>query len=578
MPEAESKIQNPRTRIRAAELVFLLAAAAFLLWSRSLNFSAPLDPDEANYGFIGARLVAGDRMYVDVWDQQPPLTFLIFGWLREICGPAEATFRGFAAACSVVTLLCVYLVLRRPFGKFPALAAAATWALVSHDPGTDGDQANREIYMNTCAVAALLCLSRAAERSRGATQPRSRDGPAAQGPAGASRPPLPDGILWLLILAGGLLLALGTVFKIILALLWFAVLPWLAWQVRLGSRAGGGIGGAVALFALGPLLVWLGHAAYFAADGRFTLFFDAVIRHNLGYAGGDVRSTGPGWSAFLTAEPWVFVPTLPLWIAGAVGFFIGPWKHPLAWLIRLYAVATLLEIVLPGKFWRHYYHLLLPPLTLLTGLGIARIAGPGALQPAPTVRRVSAGICLVLLLGFLVPRQYFWYYARSAEERSFMRYVITATWPRVIGLTAGRHSGPGDTLYMHGDAVGVYYYADRRPLTKYTMASQFLLDEYAGAAERRRDVAAVITSARRARFVFLMAPPFPELSSLLQREYGVICEHGPLLVFAHRSVPPADIPPPEAWVWEPADPELVARCNALNERYRIWRPPPRAGD
>ena len=89
MAEAESKIQNPKSRIAPAELIlqasaripsrtnvaellFLLAAAALLLWYRSLNFSAPLDPDEANYGFIGSRLLDGDRMYVDVWDQQPP--------------------------------------------------------------------------------------------------------------------------------------------------------------------------------------------------------------------------------------------------------------------------------------------------------------------------------------------------------------------------------------------------------------------------------------------------------------------------------------------------------------------------
>ena len=48
---------------------------------------------EGNYAYIGQRLAAGDRLYVDVWDHQPPGVFALtaavarvhaaYGWDQE---------------------------------------------------------------------------------------------------------------------------------------------------------------------------------------------------------------------------------------------------------------------------------------------------------------------------------------------------------------------------------------------------------------------------------------------------------------------------------------------------------------
>lgn len=565
-PSPRPQSAAPRGRAPAFEWTALAILSAILVGSRSFNFDAPLDPDEANYGFIGARLLAGDRMYVDVWDQQPPLTFMVFGVLRAMLGPAEGVFRGFAAACAAATLLLMYFGLRRGLGVWPALSTALLWALVSHDPSTDGDHANREVYMNLCALGAFWCLARALTTSR----------------------------TWIWFVAAGAALGIGSVLKLILALHWFAAAPFVLWSAaRAGRTSEPGLGvaaqrwrgpamlAALLAFAAAPAAIWLAHIGYFALDGRLKLFIDAVFLHNVGYAAGDVRGAAGGLTGFFTAEPWVFTSAAPLWWAGVIGFVIGPWRNPIALLGRVFAITALAEVILPGKFWRHYYLLLLPWMAVLAGMGVARIVGAAPATGAEhggrhTPRRVAAGVALVCLCAPLLWAQWFWYYSRSSEERSFLRYVIMALWPRKIGLAADRHARPEDTLYMHGDAVGVYYYGNRRPLSKYTMASQFMLGEYAGAAARRAEVAASL-AAQSPRYIFLMAPPYPELEARLDRDYLLICRHGPLLVFAHHSTPPAEIPPPEVWVWTPRDPEMPARCEALNARYKIWHPPP-AGD
>ena len=56
----------------------LAMAGAILLAFRLHAFDLPLETDECNYIYIGSRLLAGDRLYVDVWDHQPFGVFVLF--------------------------------------------------------------------------------------------------------------------------------------------------------------------------------------------------------------------------------------------------------------------------------------------------------------------------------------------------------------------------------------------------------------------------------------------------------------------------------------------------------------------
>lgn len=575
------------------ELVFLLAAGGFIAWSRGHTAGAPLDPDEANYAYIGERLFAGDRLYVDVWDHQPPLVFVLFGAVQRWFGSDEAVFRGMATCFSAGTLLFVHMLMRQSYGRWVAACASLIWALASMDPGTEGDGANREIYMNTFSVLGVWLLTR------------------------FGRSPSPrTALVWLLL--AGTSIGVASAFKTIVAVLWLFVLPWLAWVVLRRDSASAGAAnqtaavgagkplvapapsrsrlwqaepwqGSVAslfvallVFGLGPALIWLGQLAWFAADGRTTNFIDAVFRYNVGYSARDVGEGSNRLVMFFTAQRWALVPAAALWCVAPLGLLVGRWRRPPTadLLIRLYALAAFIEVMLPGHFWRHYYYLLMPPLALLVGLLVDRILSwgsrGGAICTKSPPRLALSLIPVALIIGLLIPSQVRWYYTRDAEELSFLRFSVANVWAKHLGGMLATMTAPGDYVYQFGDAVGIYHYAGRRTPNRYTMISPLVEEAYPGFAERR---AALLEDFKRqdVSVVLLGYPPWPEFYAHLEREYQLVADLAPagqtvMRIFVSKRRPPKFVPRPDDWIWTPADGEKLQRVK-LNEvaRWNIWR-------
>ena len=71
----------------------LLGAATILIAFRLHAFDLPLETDECNYAYIGAQLLDGDRIYVDVWDHQPFGVFVLFAGVMALFGDAPEVFR-----------------------------------------------------------------------------------------------------------------------------------------------------------------------------------------------------------------------------------------------------------------------------------------------------------------------------------------------------------------------------------------------------------------------------------------------------------------------------------------------------
>ena len=136
--------------------VGLALALVVLILFRLHALGLPLETDECNYAYFGARLLAGDRLYVDLWDHQPPGVFVLFAGMIALFGDEPIVFRLMATAFSAVSLVLIFAMLRRWHGAMIATAGGLLFAVVSSDPGTAGEGCNREIYMNTFVLGAWL--------------------------------------------------------------------------------------------------------------------------------------------------------------------------------------------------------------------------------------------------------------------------------------------------------------------------------------------------------------------------------------------------------------------------------------
>ena len=116
---------KPGTPARLYETLFLIFFILLLAGIRLHSFPMPLERDEANYAYVGERLFAGDRMYIEQWDHQPPAIFAFYGLLGKIFGTSPGVFRWTATVFSACTLVLIFLIMRSFYSSVTALFAAA---------------------------------------------------------------------------------------------------------------------------------------------------------------------------------------------------------------------------------------------------------------------------------------------------------------------------------------------------------------------------------------------------------------------------------------------------------------------
>ena len=112
---------------KLVDAAIVLAASVALDLVRLHAFDLPLETDEANYAYIGARLLDGEKLYVDLWDHQPPGVYVLFAAAISLFG-----FQSGAALATVVgvlievpVMLSVVWIVNRSKGWYEAAPAVA---------------------------------------------------------------------------------------------------------------------------------------------------------------------------------------------------------------------------------------------------------------------------------------------------------------------------------------------------------------------------------------------------------------------------------------------------------------------
>lgn len=482
-------------------VIGFLVAAAVLIAVRFQGFDLPLETDEANYAYIGGRLLQGDRLYIDVWDHQP---FGVYAWtaaLIALLGDAPVVFRWSATAASLISLGLIMSILRRICCRRAAVVGAFLFAVVCIDPGTGGEGCNREIYMNPLILAAwtlVLC-----ERRRR-----------------------------LALLSAGICLGTASTFKTIVAVHWVLLAVYVLWQAEIENEVGRASKfdrlKAVVLLGAGPFAIWAAGLAYFAATARFPEFVDAVFRFNLGYA----ESGEPFWMRFARffapiRHRFVFESAFPLWIAAAIATVgVGvtalrrPWDSPrFVWLMVL---AAFLATCLPGRFWPHYYYLLIPPSVIVVAYSVEAFAA-GITAPLGTARGAKAllgwGIVLLIpLLAGIWETRYF--LLQSDFGKTVKRYNSRDFWGAAQGVNVKSVTEPGDSIFVWGNDAAIYYYSGRRCASRYTMITG-LGSGMPGVELRRRILLEELEQSKpRVILVLFDEPPFEEWKAFLHEHYS----------------------------------------------------------
>ncbi|MEK7731672.1 MAG: hypothetical protein AAB363_07425, partial [Planctomycetota bacterium] len=325
--------------------------------------------------------------------------------------------------------------------------------------------------------------------------------------------------------------ALASTLKTIVVVHWVFLAFWIAWGTWRSTNANRRIRAVVtqlSLFALAPVLVWLAAFGYFAATDRLTEFVEAVFLFNVGYS----ESGEPFWMRFIRffapiRHPFIFDSALPLWIGAGIGSIWMIYEcvvrrslGSLAFVLLL--LASYVAICLPGRFWPHYYYLLLPASVLAVSIAVKRCATwlRHDLYLGATGANFARVFVYTLVPIALAVTQVRDYLLQPPFGITVKRYNSRDFWGESQGQNVASATDPNDTIFVFGNDASIYYYSHRRSASRYTMITG-LAGGMNGAEKRRRILMAELTAnPPRLILVLFDEKPFDEWLRFLERSYG----------------------------------------------------------
>ena len=340
---AEWSIGSHDRAISRAALATIMLAAVFLTRCANLgdwNFEV----DDQYFALIGHRMLAGDTLYVDIFDRKGPALYLVFAGLAAL-GTSPVAYQ---LAATVCTALAGYGIARISAllgaARGGAVAGVAYCLLVVAFGGANGQT---PVFYNPLIVACAWCVT-------------SRIGLIARGR------------IDLRVAAGFAAAGLAIAFKMSAAFegIWFGIVV-----LVLMARGGAPFSRTMAiaaLLALLGLLPMLAAAGWYALAGHFAEFWQALVTSNFARTYDSANRAARLGSAWLSIQPLVLIAVCGLVSLRRDGKFGVAGIVVTGWLIT-----AGLEIGAFPTIYSHYLLTMLAPLCV-AGAGIYRHARWGA--------------------------------------------------------------------------------------------------------------------------------------------------------------------------------------------------------
>ena len=438
--EAPHVAARPDTVARYGALALVAAALLLVAVVRLRLADVPLERDEGEYAYAGQLILHGTPPYQQAYNMKFPGTYYAYALVMAVFGQTARGIRWGLLLVNAATVLLVFAIGRRLFGRNVAAVAAVTFALLSLDRWIMGVFAHATHFVLLPALAGLYLLLVAPSQRRP---------------------------LW--ILAGGALLGLAVLVKQHA----FTFVP-LGVLVLWGAHHGSGRGvrsmilelGALAVGASVPFAILV---AVFQAQGVLDRFWFWTFTYAREYVSEIPLSAFAGNLA--QGFERVTRATTLLWLVGGVGviaLWFGRWGKTEKWLLTSLLVASFVAIC-PGLYFReHYFILMLPAVALLVGVAFESAARLLERSLPGRVGRIVTAIGFLGLAGIVIVRQADFLFRMSPQEVSRERYGRNPFIESVaIADYLRQRTTPEDRIAVLGSEPQIYFYSGRRSATGY---------------------------------------------------------------------------------------------------------------
>jgi len=414
------------------------ATVAAILFARIRLLELPLERDEGEYAYTGHLLLSGIPPYKLAYSMKFPGTSVAYAVLMSIFGES---INGIHLGLIFINLLTAGLVLflgRQLLGELGGIGAAAAYCVLSVMPHVLGQAAHATHFVVMCSMAGAFLQLRAIDR-------RSK----------------------MLIAASGCLFGLGLLMKqpgLFFVLFGAIYLFSRDWRAQLAPhdiawRNLVFVTGGCAPFFVTCLALW--------KAGVFEKFWFWTIK----YAGqyGSQLSIREGLRIF-AEHFWNRLGTAsPIWAIAAIGLIVclvNPTLRNRAGFLITFAFFSTLAVC-PGFYFRpHYFILLLPAVSLLTGAAL--VAALNGLRSSGNTVRFATILLFALCFAWPLWSEADFFFGKPLAEANRM---INGTNPFPESIKIGEYirtqSDPSDTIAVLGSEPQIYFYSKRRSATGY---------------------------------------------------------------------------------------------------------------
>lgn len=448
---------------------FLLFSSFFFFLLRLPSLFEPIwFQDEGIYQTIGMTLHAGGKMYLDAWDNKPPLLFTIYAFLN---GDQEI-IKLFSLIFGVLSLILFFFLIKRIVGEKATFIATAFFSFVLATPLIQGNIANTENFMIFPIILGVLIFLIFIKDSRKKN----------------------------LIFFSSLILGIAFLFKVLaifdflalLSFLFFFLFPRLNFNnIKPKLEI---IFKSIAFFLL-PLLI---AGIFFLFRGSFREFSNALLLQNFSYISSN--------NQFLIPQGLLLLKLLFLLIALVLLYrFKNLFKKEYVFVL-IWFFFSLYNVFFSQRPYHHYLILLLPSFSLLLGL----------LLESKKFKLFFSSIfaaTLLIILFYFGPPKSLTYYAnffkfingaktlnsyRNYFGSSINRYYKIANYIKV-------NSRKGDKIIVWGDNPQIYSISERVPSIRFSVIYHIL--EY----DHNFSIISKAVSKNKPKLVVIMPPEDREM-------------------------------------------------------------------
>lgn len=398
----------------------------FILLSIALRFLSfqysVIDHDESTYLVIAQEILDGKTLYVDVWDIKPPGIFLLFAALLKVFGHSIWVIRLVAAIVIGLTAGFLFLSLKR-WGikqKYALFAGVSSVLLCAVHKWNFA--ANTEIFFLLFTAIGLFFFS------------------------GKKRP--------LNFFLSGLFIGLGFVIKYVvlfdIAAFWLFYLLFFRKEHKIKLLLQNSIA-----MGLGFIIPYVSVILYYYFGPNFEAFrfVSFVVPRNYANSFDSIKAVLFFLEFHLIYAPFVFLFILALWKGKnrKIVYFSLIW-YVLVWMI----------VLLPGKFFHHYYFQLLLPLAFML---------PEAFNNDTKVqyyllkqKKYIIGLFILLYLSWNIAFQYQSFVKKKDYRREVAKYL-------------NEHLQENETIYCNYSSI-IYFLCSTSPPQKYIHPSLLTKQEH----------------------------------------------------------------------------------------------------